>query len=512
MGTKKIKKLIPAAITGLLLLTGCQETPEQSAVVSKAEGLPEKAVAKAMKEGETTVISLPKQWTASELRSNDRVTIQVDLSLSPIEVGNLPVIEMKNHSMSQEELKKLVEYFAGEQTLYEIEQDTKQDYEKVMERIRNGEGAYADPTLASYYRSNLANLESAAELAAEEDTLVEIKEIRFQENPRGEAYYVAAGIEVPEKNQESIFFSVDVGEDREAHIIAQNYQESVGNSSSFQWYQGDEIWTASDISFYMELAERSAGGIGTEYDKQWLERVAQFEAAVEKETFSEADGLTQAQTILKELGIEGLELSAVQNALWFPKGTYALEDAAAIYDELWQADLEQAECGYEFCFSRGEGGLFADEMERSYTRSDTYESYAPPFPVEKISVVVTETGVKSFSWEGMCEEVAVIAENTSLLSFDSIQEKLFDYIYYRYTYLGQPSNSTAKLIYTIYDVKLGYSYVTAYGNPQNAWLVPTWFFKVDSYMDAEESGLAYTMGTEEFMVNALDGGFIGKQY
>lgn len=504
-------KIILVMLIGIFVFSGCQKTPETSAVVSKVDGLPAESMTEAMAEGETTVISLPEQWSVSELRSNDRVTIQVDLPMGSIEVGNLPVIEMKNHSMTQEELQELVEYFIGDDTLYQIQGDTKQDYAEVIERIRNKEGAYADPNMLSYYTSKLTNLETALEMAEAEENLIEIEEISFQKNPRSEVYYTAAGIEVPEKNQENIFFYADVGEERASHIKVENYEESIENSSSFCWYAGDEIFSASDIAYLMEYAERCVGGLGTEYAVQWLELVERYQALIDEDCFSEQEALQQSEQILTELGIEGLELSAVQKALCFPAGSYHCADAATQDDEMWQADPEQAEQGYEFTFSRGEGGLCADKLDGSYTVGEVYGSYKPPFPVEKITIVVTDTGVKCFDWEGMCEDVSIVAENAKLLPFEEIQEKLFEYIYYRYTDLGQPASDNTKFSYTVYEAWLGYSYVTAYENPRNAWLVPTWFFKAECYKNPGEDD-GYTWGTIEIMVNALDGGWIAGQY
>lgn len=160
------KIIISMILIGSILFSmGCQATPEENAVVNKSAGLDEKVIAEPMKSNEKIIISIPEHWKALEKRSADRVTISVDLSMDEIEVGNLPVIEMKNHSMSKDDLEKLVEYFTGEQVLYQPYIDVKQDYEREIESIKKQEGAYADPILYSSYQSDIKSLESAVELA-----------------------------------------------------------------------------------------------------------------------------------------------------------------------------------------------------------------------------------------------------------------------------------------------------------------------------------------------------------
>lgn len=91
-----------------ITLSGCQETPEESAVVSKADGISEAVVCESLKEGETRETDIPAHWEFEEKKSNDRVIIQADLNLVEQSIGNLPVIEMKSHELTQEEMKGLI--------------------------------------------------------------------------------------------------------------------------------------------------------------------------------------------------------------------------------------------------------------------------------------------------------------------------------------------------------------------------------------------------------------------
>lgn len=126
-----------------------------------------------------------------------------------------------------------------------------------------------------------------------------------------------------------------------------------------------------------------------------------------------------------------------------------------------------------------------------------------------VSIIVTDDGVKSFSWQGMCEEVAVIAENVNLLAFNDIQKSLFEQIFYSYLNIGQPAEDTTKFDYRVISAKLGYTYVTAFQKPENAWMVPTWFFQVmRSEGQAEEMKDLVILPVA---INAMDGGVIVAQ-
>ena len=514
------KIIISMILIGSILFSmGCQATPEENAVVNKSAGLDEKVIAEPMKSNEKIIISIPEHWKALEKRSADRVTISVDLSMDEIEVGNLPVIEMKNHSMSKDDLEKLVEYFTGEQVLYQPYIDVKQDYEREIESIKKQEGAYADPILYSSYQSDIKSLESAVELAPMVENSVKLQNIEFKKKEEDKAWQEVAFAPLTDqqkdslikKREQNIYFDADVGEKREAHIQAENYLNTLANSSSFKWWYGDITIDDTLVNLWMEDAQTRVDVYGTEYDLQYMKQIIPYQNFLKSVSFDSKEVLMQAEKVLKELEIKDVELSQIQKAMWFPKGAFSKSNVENLQNQIWKADLNQTEIGYEYIYTRGSGGIFADQMKGS-TAGDvatSNEAYAPPFPVEKISIVVTESGLKSFLWEGMCEKVDTIAENTKLLSFEKMQEKLFDYVYYKYTMLGQPEESQTKFTYTIYDIDLGYTYIPAFQNPSNAWLIPAWFVKAEEYIDATvEGGKSYSRGTQEIMVNALDGGLI----
>lgn len=120
-----MKKSVLAIMVGALciILSSCQETPEESSVVSKVDGISEAAVCEPLKKGEKRETNVPTHWKFEEKKSNDRVVIQADIKLGEQSIGNLPVIEMQNHELTQEELNGLIDYFTDGEELYMYSRD-----------------------------------------------------------------------------------------------------------------------------------------------------------------------------------------------------------------------------------------------------------------------------------------------------------------------------------------------------------------------------------------------------
>lgn len=498
-------------LVGVLTVGGCAKTPEKSAVASKTGGLSQMSVADPLKEGETKEIAVPELWKMQEKRGNDRAIIQVELSMETPEVGNLPVMELQNHKLTQEELEGLVNYFAGGEKLYLPLTADREDYESVIDKIEQKKGVYANPNLSVVYAKQKEWMEKAIDLAPERERAnKEVKPV-FEKKQEDPAKYASADIEVPEKNKLEIFFDADVGLDRHGHISAENYSADAGNSSSFCWQEGDFLLNENDLEILLEEAQMDLSVSGT-FAKEWMQILKAYETALKTENFSVDEGQQRADNLLEELNIENMELNDTEKALWFPTGTFPSNKADSTDSCLWQGNPKDGCFAYTYTYSRNIGGLFVDQLESIAFNEAFQAAYAPPFPVEKIHVTVTADGVVSFIWQGICQESSVVTANTQLLDFEDIGEKLFDYIYYDYTAQGQPSESQAEFVYTVTSADLGYTYIPAYKNPSHAWLVPAWFFRVRPYFKPNTPGLVGSARpTLEFMVNALDGGQIAQQ-
>lgn len=272
-----------------------------------------------------------------------------------------------------------------------------------------------------------------------------------------------------------VFFTADVGESRQSHIEAECYDPDSANCSKYVWKTGKDGFSIDYIQQIMRANEFSTDTSG--YKEQFREILNQYEKAVEEPSFSREEGQKQAEKVMKDLGVSGMTLFSDDARLWFSEEDMPDDRYGQSEDFFWQADLEKAKVGYKYVFTRAFGDVSVDQSIGAAMKQ-TADTYTAPFSVETVSIMVTDDGVKTFSWEGMCDEVSTIAENVKLLPFEDVQKQLFEQIYYYYLGHGQPSEDTTNFIYKVTSAKLGYTYVTAFKNPKNAWLVPTWFFEV----------------------------------
>ena len=505
----KMKKSVLAIMVGALciILSSCQETPEESSVVSKVDGISEAAVCEPLKKGEKRETNVPTHWKFEEKKSNDRVVIQADIKLGEQSIGNLPVIEMQNHELTQEELNGLIDYFTDGEELYMPQMVTKDAYQEVLDRISSKEGSY----LQSAYSTSIAGIQNATregmELAPDEASAPEKMEIKFQKKTEDHGVEAARSwmsTELENTDTED-YFTADVGEDRKAYIEAERYNQEIDNDSSFLWMEGSNFIETIETE-EMQSEYYSSFGMDTNgYTEKFHELADAYRKCMDKITFTEEDGKEQAEQVLEDLGIDGMGLVDSDRTVWFPNGACSERNGLGLgSDALWQGDLDRGLPGYLYCFSKSVEGITS--VPDGVVAEETVDSYVPPFQVETISILITEEGIKYFKWDGISEEVCTVTENTKLLPFEKIQAKLTDQIFYWYSGKGQSANDTTALEYDVVNAKLQYTYTTAYQEPKHAWLVPAWIFTV------RESIGGNSLQELSYVINAYDGSVIGEAY
>ncbi len=506
---KKGNKIILCiVITFTLFLSGCQKTPDKSSVASKADGLSGEYIADTLEPGEMRVIDLPEHWSALEKKSNERVTIFVDLDMGKLETGNLPVVEMKNHTMTQEELEKLVKYFAKGEELFVPKADTKDLFQNLKDRIDHKEGVYANPAMGSFLELK-SSLNEAIKLAPENPAEDEKADLKFQKKTKdaaGEAangWLYKMGLEQEQTMDADVFFAADVGKSRLSHIEAECYDPEIANFSRFVWQTGTDLYDQGEIQLSVRLNEFTPNTAG--YQEKFRELLNQYQNALGQYTRSLEDGQRQAEKLMDDLGVPEMKLLSADKTLWFPEDGMPDVRYGQPDDFYWQADPEEARAGYKYVFTRAFGGISAEQSGGGADK-ETTDTYTSPFPVETVSITVTDDGAKAFSWTGMSEEKAVVAENVNLMPFDEIQDQLFEQIYYYYLGKGQPEEDATNFQFKVTSARLRYTYVTAFNKPENAWLVPAWIFEV-----MEGSGIGEDIkdfASFRVTINAIDGGAI----
>lgn len=233
----------------------------------------------------------------------------------------------------------------------------------------------------------------------------------------------------------------------------------------------------------------------------WINRLKNEIAA--ETAMREEDALTEVDKILDDLSIEGLEVIGCVKAV----GSENTE-SWALLDE---TNLDKS-VGYSVYLSRKAGDVMGYSQRLPMIYDDLPETvYAPYFSTEKIRVIITEEGIQRFEWTDISDRTGIIAENTKLLSFEDIKEKLADHLLYGALADGREGlkEEGTRYVYRVKDVQLRAANINAYEDPLSVWLVPVWVF------DLERTGILATgetlgWGTETVVLNAIDGGYVTR--
>ncbi len=500
-------------ICGILILfsvvlqSGCQKTPEKEVVVNRSDGLDSSVVVDAVSEAKERELDIPKQWEAEEIRGEyDNVVMSIDLEMEPIYTTNLPVIEMSQQDLTEEKLEELVNYFAKDEMLYQPKDITVEELQYLKGRIENKEGEYGNPSNEETYSFQLENIDKlVSNMYGGKVVESQEVEVKFQQRPESLMYYVITGENRPE-SEEEYYFAADIGEDGESSIEATTANEAVGNDSSFSYEQG-YIRYEEELNNYRKFVGNEEQ-LSSEYDEELYEQFNRFEELLLSDAnISKEEGVDLAKDLLTNLELKDFDMKSTEKIIWFSN-----EDVVnpyAQYDALFQLEWSKGKSGYCYEFVTTINNLPVwYQFDPVGTGEMASESYVPPFTIETISITVTEEGIQSFSWEHMAKEVQVIADNTKLMPLEEIEEKLAGNLYYsNIESLGPPPQGNH--LHEVKTAQLGYTSIPAYENPQNVWLVPTWFFEVlHTVEDAENSDLKLDYGTQKIMLNALDGGYI----
>ena len=314
-----------------------------------------------------------------------------------------------------------------------------------------------------------------------------------------------------------IHFQATVGADAKGTINAETYDPEAGNYSIFSWSEGNGIELAT-IENYLAIENRTAeyGVPAGSVKESFMEKLQTLKDQMKETTLLEETAEDEAEKVLKDLNLENMQLLSSDKILWYAQSDYPEATILEQQEALWNADPNLGKTGYRLTYVPSVSGLKINQDKTGGYSDDSGFAYAPSMPVEQIYIVVTEDGIRSFKWKGMSQEEKIVTENVKLLAFDEIENRLIDQVKYLYP-SSQPAESKTIFGYDVATVELGYTYIPAYKNPQNAWLVPAWFFTISESQDATaELGTAGRKiegyQTDYIVLNATDGGRIGSYW
>lgn len=493
-------------MSGILVCTSCQKTPEKAVVVDKSEGLSSDKIIPVNSEPKD--LGIPDVWNENTEMSNGHVTIVADCKLNIPEIYNTPIYSYEIKPMTKDFLGKLCEYFAGGNKLYKNPKMTKNELksEKMkMEKFEDGWGYYGGTV---YYD------------AGYEERIKKLEELIDEApNNKEEQQYILPELMAPiptEKEiirnstagwhywyydtDEKIAFTarVETGAKCDPIIRATGANSKVGSTTKFLYSHGifkDETELERDFDNCRMMKRKN-----NDYENYLNFLKSELEKPHDK-NFTRQDALKIVEKVVDDLSIENFTVEKCVKAI----GTIDSESWAGLENGI------SPKCqGYSIYLSPKAGDLTAFTLPRTLQSSGLPETvYAPSFLPEQINIVITKEGIQKFEWTYISKNKGVIAENTKLLTFNEIKEIIKDHILY--FAISLDFESAKELGYSNYfevkDVQLRATNINAFEDPGCTWLVPVWVFEV-LFQQKDPDGETYFQSTTYFLINAIDGGYI----
>lgn len=488
----------------VMSLGACQSTPKEAVVVDKSEGFPQESIIEVDNEN-SKELGIPEYWEETLERSDGFVTIEADYEMDLSEIYNTPVYQYEPKPLSQDRLKELCEYFAENNRLYEVPAMTKDELIAEKEKLENRVGRWGR-YLTDFSSMAIVN-EKMERFTEAIDAAPENKQKKIYIEPEFMLPYETEEEFVRDWGMRNIYTyyyetdkkigfaaRVEKGQAVDSIIRAINYDSQVGSSTHFLYNQGlwmDEKELNESIRNWSERSNRLKNYLEPLEEAMWTEEASEFKRE---------DAIQIAEKLLEDLDIQDMEIFECVKAVGIRES-----ESWAGFDELEKGlDKGYAITIYPKC------GTFSGIAIRRQVYDDLPETiYAPPFYTQKIYMVVTEEGIQRFEWTDISERTGTIVENTKILTFEDMKEKLADHMLYEaMSFLGDGGKEEGyKMQYKVSDIQLRSSYVNAYENPEAAWLLPVWVIELKQD-EVTPEGRVLDLSTTTVILSTIDGGYV----
>ena len=490
-------------------LVSCQKTPKERIVVDRSGGLPQESIIPREKNKVPKDLGIPEHWKETIVRNDGFITLNADYDIKIPDIYNTPVYSYEIQTISQDYLEKLCAYFSDGDPLYEDPEMTKSELNEEKERAADGKGnwRFIEP---NYITAMIGRIENLIPNAPEQKAERKYIDARFRAPQKAGMEnigktWVNATHKMPwyewyYETDKKIGFTARIDRGKEVNPIVRaiNYDDDVGSTTAFVYRPGTFI---DENELELEWAYENVFHGGKE---EYLNYLSNEIEQMKDESFTKEDALKEAVQVLADLDIKGMAVAECVKAI----GQTESESWAGV-----GTDDAPLSAGYAVYLSRQAGDVVGFPL--TFTAMP-YESlaetmYAPSFQAEGIRIIVTKEGIQLFEWTDISKQKDLIAENTKLLPFDKIKERLADHLLYtQVAALGGISQEGFTNIYTVKDVQLRAANINAYEDAAAAWLVPVWIVDVDHVMifKTDEETTEGNLNPETVVLNAIDGGFV----
>lgn len=459
-------------LLSLLLLVGCQQTPEQPLIVPKEQQLMvEKATATQAPEAEYTMPEAPDHWTFTAENKNFTYAIDADVYVPE---GPMSIVWVRAQGLGQEAVYRLFRLLSQGETLYPPREHTKADIEQLIaedyQLLEKGPGKHSDLTKEEYEQGLLDEIEYLKEAYA---TAPET----WEDVPTDGAYAVKTSF-----GENTTYLYVH-GNNLKREITATAYDKA-NFPSDFRYYRH---LNDSRYGYTMINAKPVAVGDPLPEDLSW-------------DTI-----MGEVQAVLDATG-EPFEIGSI----------LLIDDAMdGSVDDVIQEGSRHALC---VDCRRVVNGVTVASNASGVSSFDNI--YSIPWSLEYLRFVVDGDGILTIDWNNPMTILDPVSESVNLMPFDAIQstaERMLPIVY-------NPAGweHVKALDITISHVRLELMRIREQNNiaELKGLLIPAWVFygtaretDRDSFESYDSYGLRggydYYRGDEILLcLNAVDGSVI----
>lgn len=452
--------LLAGAMLVCCFTTACQPTPEEAAVVNRNDGKMQDAIGNS-DPASVRPLDVPEEWAETLSTKLDNLKINVDAEIFGTDLAAYPVAEVTAKSYTEQEISDFINYFAADKKLFDASEETKADVERLLIEAKRGteiDGVLVPPEPDDPYIKQL-----------------EEKLANMQDDARK---YIEPMLAAIQSGRMAMYAGVELEDGNEAALSIVN--NTLDGTGSYICYRQGTYWDPVIAGF----------------NDVTLEPPADITAE---------DAVQQAEKTVQDLGFANLNVYAV-----FPSKGEKTNGCGSIKQSYVSPG------GWLVVFTRSVQGMPVVDIQSyttlsysgGYDSADNLPAYVAPWKPERLLVYVDAKGVQSFSYEGGCTEKSIVRENTQLLSFDEIQQRMAQQMFYRCAWLAEPAMQQGSAMegsaaYSVHigRIELGGALINKKDDPETALIVPAWYF----YYDVTQEGSEETFNDGVLILNAIDG-------
>lgn len=449
---KNGKRLL--ALLCLSALCACQPTPEQEAVVNRADGALEAALAApAQPEAE---YDAPARWEeAFTLQNGVEVRIDADIELG--EGARHPVYTIERGRLTGEQALALLNgLFPGDLEL-RVNRDSREELLYDMRRVRRGYFVDVDEESGEVIYAPYED---------ETEQLAALQQ-RLSAAPEQDAY---APLEAEDLAAGGGRLAVRAAGGQQYYVWAEERSLCVSTSR-----QG----TVQSETAVLQ------GGYAGEARGQGVGDVL----------ITEEEAVETARAALARAGLAGsFAISHAEKARMLEFDPDELHYTGSVGYVVYAGRSAEGYAALPY-------GLYSEERQRDGGQEQQEEpAYAQPWFMDVLYLYVTQRGVEEFCWDNMNRVLLTANENVALLEFSKVQERIRSVMKQNYSYA--PDNARFAWV-EISRIALTLAIDQMPDQGDEALLCPVW-----AVICNDERGERVYQGDRVLLINALDGSVV----